>query len=266
MSSIMGYKITACALAGAMVAGCGGSSGDADSNGSNMGGTPSGPSQTYLTIDDTTAATSRLGGAILNGTAVSGTTGTITHNTQSFVASGVSGAQMLGMTSRFNLSDYDHATDVELNNGDIGIVGVATASADMPTSGLATYSGEFRGEFGQSSPTPSITTLNWNADIQVGFAGNGDVDMTFAGSGSSVIDTIRIQNATISGNTFSGGTLTTSIGGAPPNNVTGTSVDMNGAFFGYDETLTIPAEVGGAMASSSGDNTLNGVFITSSQP
>ncbi len=264
MSSIMGYKITTSALAAAMLTGCGGGGG-ADSNGSNMGGTPSGPSQIYLTIDDTTAATSRLGGAISNGTTVEGTTGTITHNTQSFVASGVSGAQMLGMTSGFNLSAFDFATDVALDTSRVAIVGVTTATADMPTSGLATYSGEFRGNLGTSG-SPTFTTLNWDADIQVGFAGNGDVDMTFAGSGSSVIDTIRIQNATISGNTFSGGTLTTSIGGAPPNNVTGTSVDMNGAFFGYDETLTIPAEVGGAMASSGGGNTLNGVFITSSQP
>jgi hypothetical protein len=205
-----------------------------------------------------------LGGAVLNGVTARNTTGTITHDAQQFLLNGDSTTRSLGDTSAFNFSDFDYATDVELSSGEIAVIGVATATADVPTSGMAAYSGEFRGQLVQSG-SPTATPLNWTADIQAGFSGGGDLDMTFAGSGSSVIDEIRIENATISGNTFSGGTMSTSLNGVE-NNVTGTSVDLNGAFFGYDNVLTIPAEVGGVMASSDSDTTISGAFITGSQP
>ena len=260
----MTYKINASVLAACLLAGCGGGGGGNDSDPSNSNNTSNGPSRAYLKLDDRTVATSPLGGAILNGVTTRNTTGTITHDAQQFLLSGAATAQDLGDTSAFNFSDFEYATDVELSAGEIAIIGVATDTVDVPTSGMAAYTGEFRGELTQSG-SPSATALNWTADVQVGFAGAGDVDMTFAGGGSSVIDEIKIENASISGNTFSGGSFSTLNSGST-NNVTGTDVDLNGTFFGYDEVLTIPAEVGGVIASSDSDTVISGAFIASSQP
>ncbi len=259
----MTYKIKASVLSACILAACGGGGGgdDAGTSASNNGS--NGPSQTYLRLDDTTVATSSLGGAILNGVTARNTTGTITHDTQQFQLSGESTERNLDDTSLFGFSDFEYATDVELSSGQIAIIGVAIATADMPTSGMAAYSGEFRGQLAQTG-SPAVTDLNWNADIQAGFA-TGDLDMTFAGDGSTIIDEIRIENATISGNTFSGGSMSTSLSG-DENNVTGTGVDLNGTFFGYDEVLTIPAELGGVIASSDSDTTISGAFIAGSQP
>lgn len=254
----------ACALATATLAGCGGGGGASDNQGMPMQ-QQTGPSQTYLEIGSVAVATSDLTGAVADsGTGVSSTTGTISHNTQSFTASGLTGPQSLGATSQFNFASYDYATDVQISPSVFAIVGVGTAVADMRSTGSVNYTGEFQGNLVDTSAI-AATPLDWSADVQANFAGGGDVDMTFAGGGSTLIDEIRIQNATISGNTLSGGTITTSMGGVT-NNITGTAVDMDGAFFGYDDTLGAPAEVGGALTTSDADSALIGAFIASTQP
>jgi len=91
------------------------------------------------------------------------------------------------------------------------------------------------------------------------------VDLTFQGGGSDLIDTIRIANAGISGSNLSGGTIQTFNNGVR-NDITGSSVDLNGSFFGYDDVLLSPAEVGGAIQSQDADTDISGLFLTRIRP
>ena len=260
----------------ALTAACGGGGGAAAGMGGGGGGggggglpvvepdPPVDRAVDYAALADRTG-TSALGGAILRaGTSVDSTSGTITHSTQTFTASGVSGAGSLADSSDFDLPSFLFARDIGIDTQTVAIVGVATDPADMRSSGSAAFTGNFAGQLVDPSSITG-TVLNWDADIQVNFAGGGDVDMTFSGGGSDLIDTIRVRNATISGNGFAGGTFSTANNGVT-NNVTGTGVDLNGTFFAYDDVLLLPAEVGGAIQSRDADTIISGVFLTRVQP
>lgn len=265
----MKIKISALgAISVAILAGCGGG------GGSEAGGgvTPTEPvrdlvpdpvdgvSRTYLAIRDTnTSETSAISGFVLDGNnQVLTTSGQLNHNAQSLTLVGVSGALDVANETPFPLSDFAYVADVEVNDSTNAIVGIATSGDDMPISGVAAYSGDFGAQFVDSSSTPTI--LDWTADIQVGFSGSNNVDMTFQGEGSSAIDLITIQNATILGNEFSGGNMTVSNNGSAVA-VLEQSVDLKGQFFGYNEVLSIPAEVAGGIVAVGADSALNGVFI-----
>lgn len=268
-------KYTTLALGLGLLTACGGGGGGAATTPDGSSGpsavtpvndpTAPGSNNTYRGID-ATSGTSTLGGAVLSaGSSVAGATGTITHSNGTFTGTGISGSQSLSDTSPFDLPDFDFATDVELSSGVVAIVGVATEVEDIRTSGTAAYTGQFSGQLVDASLGASADTLNWDADIQISFAGDGDVALTFEGGGSDLIDTIRITNARIDGNGFSGGTLRTSNNGVT-NNVTGTDVDLDGAFFGYNGSLLLPGEVGGAMQSSDANTDISGVFLTRAEP
>lgn len=263
----------ALAVVASLLTACGGGGGAANGpgNGNTNAANPvndppaPGSTNTYRTIN-AGSGTSTLGGAILDaGRSVENTTGTITHSDGTFTASGVSGSGDLSDGSDFNLSNFSYATDVELSGGEIAIIGISTEPEDIRSSGTAAYTGEFRGQLADTSLGGSTTVLNWDADIQINFSGDGDVDLTFEGGGSSLIDTIRIRNATINGNGISGGTLQT-LNNGTTNNITGTGVDLNGTFFGYNNSLLLPAEAGGAIQSNDSDTDISGVFITSADP
>lgn len=254
--------------------GGGGGSGTTGPGGSNPGNAVQAPvsdpqqpgSDTSYRTLATQTGTSPLTGAILaGGDTVTSITGTITHSSESFTASGVSGAASLNDDSPFALPSFTFATDVGLGSGAVAIVGIGTQAADLRTTGTAAFTGTYAAQLVDSSLGATATTLNWDADIQVNFAGDGDVDLTFDGEGSDLIDTIRIRNATIDGNTFSGGTLQTLNNGSV-NNIAGTNVALEGGFFGYNQSLQLPAEAGGAMQASDGDTDISGVFLSQAAP
>ncbi len=269
-------KISTCAIIAGLLTACGGGGGGTGGSSAGGGGggagalprmdpPPPGPTVDYTELGAQTG-TSPLAGAILvAGTSVTGTTGTITHSAQTFTASGISGSTSLGDDSAFDLPAFAFATDVGIDASTVAIVGSSTAAADVRNTGTAAYTGQFSGQLVDTSLGPTAATLNWDADIQVNFAGDGDVDITFEGGGSDLIDSIRILNADISGNTFAGGTIRTSNDGVQ-NNITGTSVDLDGAFFGYNDALLLPAEAGGAIVSQDGDTDISGVFLTTAKP
>ncbi len=266
-------KIALCALAGSFLAACGGGGGGvANGPGDSPGGVPQlddpappSPSINYAALTDRTG-TSTLGGAILvAGTSVAGTPGTINHAGQTFTASGISGATSLSQESDFAFANYTFATDIAVGSRSVAIVGVSTEVADMRTTGTAAYTGEFQAQLADASQNGNVVILDWDADIQVNFAGGGDVDLTFTGGGSDLIDAIQVNNATISGGTFSGGTLQTSNNGTV-NNITGTNVDLDGTFFGYNDSLQLPGDAGGALTSKDGDTDISGVFMTTATP
>ena len=109
--------------------------------------------------------------------------------------------------------------------------GVITLAADMPTGGAASYFGDAQG--GYSTGIVSVNLEGGTATVGVDFgAGLVDVAMTgFTGSDASsgaavatpLVDAISATGMTISGNRFSGGTVTFSRGrdgvnadGGPP--------------------------------------------------
>lgn len=273
MTKTLQTTLTSTALILLLSACGGGGGGGPTGNGSNNGGpnglpgldpAPPGPARNYADLVTTTGTSPLLGAVLSAGNDVAGTTGTITHSDQTFTASGFSGATPLSASSAFNLPDFEFATDIALGATGAAVVGVGTQEDDVRTTGTAAYSGNFAGQLVDSSQI-TATTLNWTADVQVDFAGSGDVDLTFVGGGSDLIDTIRIQNATINGARISGGTISTFNDGLQ-NDITGSSVDMDGAFFGYNNSLLLPGELGGGLVSNDADTDISGLFITAARP
>ncbi len=264
----------ALAVVTSLLAACGGGGGGTGPGGSGGGNTAQAPvedppqpgtTNTYRSLTATTGTSPLAGAILMAGDSVAGTTGTITHSSRSFTASGVTGSTSLNDDSAFDLPAYTYTTDIALGTGGVAIVGVSTFPEDVRTTGTAAFTGHFAAQLVDSSLGFTATTLNWSADIQVNFAGDGDVDLTFEGGGSDLIDTIRINNATINGNSFSGGTLQTLNNGST-RNIAGTDVDLEGAFFGYNNSLLLPGEAGGAMHAADGDTDISGVFITQAAP
>jgi hypothetical protein len=140
-----------------------------------------------------------------------------------------------------------------------GVVGVATELADMPDSGDVTYNGRVRMDAFDGAASYA---LSGDARITADFDGGGSVDSRFSNlSGTrndtqsvSNVGTINIDDAVISGSSFSGGTVSTTgavfdLSGTPSTNGT------NGQFFGPDAD-----EVGGTVVIKDGDLEVFGVY------
>lgn len=245
-----------------LTAACGGGGGGSDDDpatgGQAGGGPPSGI--VYNNIDDTDGGTVALSGALLalDGSTVSlsAASGEIDLSSQSFTANGNTG-DIDSSSGLLSGAEYDFATDVSIGGSTFGVIGIATDVQDIRESGSITYTGEFGGQIIQSGITDDLE--DWDATLTANFNDDGTVDATFEGDGSNLIDEIEITGATIDGNTFSGGTLSTS--GNAGDNVTGTDVDFEGGFFGYNTALDAPAEAGGAIVSADDDTLLYGAFI-----
>lgn len=222
------------------------------------------PSKDYVDLNAMSGTVDMAGVILTGGTGVAATSGEIDLGTQIVTGSNIPADQSIDDRSTFAIDGFTFSRDVELDAGRVAIIGAATAPEDLRTTGEAAYSGQFVGQLVDVSQT-SATTLNWDADVQVSFAGNGDVDMTFRGGGSALIDQIEVTDAQISDGAFAGGTLTTSKDGTV-NNVTGTDLDLSGAFFGYNRALQLPSELGGALVTNDSDTDISGAFIASAQP
>lgn len=151
----------------------------------------------------------------------------------------------------------------------VGILGVLTRPADIPTSGSATY-------FGRSDVV--VVTANEGFSLQ----GQSIVDADFSGSGSvnvtmdrfvasnmrtglttdAPFDAITISDMVMSGNQFSGGTITT-LQNSSVIFITGanTVASSQGAFFGYDPALRRSDEVGGMVLVQGDDGIVIGNFL-----
>ena len=144
---------------------------------------------------------------------------------------------------------------VQESIGAVGVVGVATELADMPTEGTATFTG---GAIGFVITGDSGVRLsNGQSTVTANFAsGLVDVDLdNFSGvsqvSGNVVdtpFDSLNLSDAAIVDGGFSGGTLT-STGDASVAEVIGANatVQAEGQFYGIDDVTSDPAEVGGLI-------------------
>lgn len=150
-----------------------------------------------------------------------------------------------------------------------GIIGIATKSADMPTSSSVTYNGE---------ATAVVVTASSGHDLKSGTSqvvanfGTGKASITLNGFTSfnqvtglaqtAPIDEIKITDISINGNGFSGGTFVTS--------KSGTTVDITGAnssktsqsqFYGLNSAGTAPAETGGHVLMQGDDGIISGSYL-----
>jgi len=153
----------------------------------------------------------------------------------------------------------------------VGIGGIITSASDIPTAATAIYTGAAAAQVYTNSLTEAVRLSNGTSTVNVDFSGK-TVDVTMTNftpiayvTGAplvSPIDTITITGMTISGNAFSGGTLTTTNGGATVEIGGSDAVfGAGGNFFGYDNTTSRPAEVGGVISQDGTDGYITGVFI-----
>ena len=140
-----------------------------------------------------------------------------------------------------------------------GVYGVTTVAADVPTSGTANYTGESGGSYFDGSSTVSLVG---SSNISVNFVAKtvnlvaGGLAMRGDLTGVPVLlqnfDEVRVTGMTISGNRFSGGTISFYNGGTHvlTSTLFGTSTKeiAGGNFFGYDPTISAPDEVGGVLS------------------
>ncbi|WP_373635572.1 hypothetical protein [Yoonia sp. SS1-5] len=249
-------KMICVASAACLLAACGGGGG----SGGGAGG-PGGPvDPMLLTLADTSAATSTLSGALLTdaGDDTQLVSGTVDHAAQEIAAGATVPATSLGDVTAFSFSrgSYAFIRDIQVDSQTSGIFGVSAVET-----GTANYTGEFEARLLANGAAAPVQLNNWTADIDVDFGGgSGTVDATFAGAGSTAVNEIRIVDASVSGNTFSGGTITTeNAGGA---RFVPDSHTFVGATFGYDPVLDTADEVGGALtAETAGGDILFGLFM-----
>ena len=150
-----------------------------------------------------------------------------------------------------------------------GAVGIATNAANVPSTGTASFTGVSFGQINSSLLTaPKVDYFAGNATVSADFgAGQVDVAMgitsTIDINGNATIapiDAISIDNMSITGAAFSGGKLTTSLGGVGVN-VTGagTVTTAQGQF--YSATGSAPDEVGGSVVSQGNNGLVAAAFI-----
>lgn len=151
----------------------------------------------------------------------------------------------------------------------VGVIGVVTGAGGMPTAGTATYRGQsellaFSTEAGISMKGQSTIVANFGDAGRVNVTLNGFIatDLVTGARTTSPVDVVNVNDMVISGNSFSGGTITTIQGNAVVS-LTGanTTAAASGAFFGLNSTLTGPDEIGGVILVQGDDGALLGNFV-----
>lgn len=149
-----------------------------------------------------------------------------------------------------------------------GVVGIVTLASDMPSSGSANWTGEAEGNFKTAADTVDLD--NGSASVTANF-GTGRMSVRMEGfdpvsrdtgrSTSVGFDAVEINGMRISGNRFSGGTMTT-LDGTSSVSVVGTRAqqDTGGRFYGLDSAST-PDEVGGIGYLRGADGSVSVIFL-----
>ncbi len=291
--------------------GGGGSSGGAVGSTATSGGTVTTPvssptpgtppaTATYQTLSSTAVATSTLEGVAFRsdgtttGTDIVSTPGTLAHasgrtelsvgsyqfvdpdgvDSNGRLSNGSSTLQQVATAGTYEyVAVYDHSY---VDNGTaydtVGVLGVATRAADMPTAGgtaQATYTGDAAAlvvtgsdQYEMTGGVSNVSANFGSGTVDVTMNGFGATRHTGAGSAVAPIDTISVTGMTIAGNEFSGGTVTTSNGGAGVAITgAGTTSAAQGNFYGYDAAIAAPDEVGGAVLQRGSSGLVYGGFV-----
>lgn len=145
----------------------------------------------------------------------------------------------------------------------LGVIGIATATADLPTSGTATHNGEawlsYKSGTNYSAATGDLAaTTDFGTDaMQVLIT---DIDDN-AGNADVPLDTLVFSGINVTGNSFSGASYSASLGGnAYEPTGAGSSAAIDGTFYGYDSLISSPDEMGGTFTVTGSDGTIAGIF------
>ena len=242
-------------------------------------------SPSYQTLPGTGTSTSTLGGAALHAVAanvpqqITPLTGSFNRATN---AVGLNDGTYLfldvnGFDATGNLSDgtnsggridsagtgkFTNAYDIgPVNTINLGTVGIETRGTDMPTGGVAHYTGEALGVVAPSVGPKSVMNHGTSV-IDVNFAtARVDVTMGFS-STTSPANAIAGTNMQIVGTSFSGGTWRTYKNGALVH-VTGfgSTTSSIGDFYGYDPTISAPDEVAGVVLMQGSGASVYGMYL-----
>jgi len=167
---------------------------------------------------------------------------------------------------------YDFARPYSQTNagGDVlGIVGLATASRDLPSSVTATFTGEAVGVYATNAQGIDLTdgtshiVANFGTDeVTVTLSDFTMIDQMSGATIAGPLDEIRITDMTISGNGFQDGFASIRLNGVIVD-VLGDNVQRSasGSFFGIGADGSQPAEVGGAVRLQGDDGEINSLFI-----
>lgn len=150
-----------------------------------------------------------------------------------------------------------------------GIVGIVTHKDDMPTSKTITYTGE--AEALLQTAFTSIDLKSGTSTINANF-GTGKIDVTLNGfnatkqsngeTTTAPVDTIKATGLTLTGNSFTGGTIATSLNGSDVDFVGANATNtIFGNFYGYDNSLSAPDEAGGVVLMQGDEGKILGTFI-----
>lgn len=150
----------------------------------------------------------------------------------------------------------------------VGVTGIATSPADLPSTGSVVYNGAAVGTVVVGSS--AISLKNGTSAVTANF-GAGTVNVRLNGfsatdgTGASVnapLDRIDVTGATISGSGYSGGAVTLRKGGSLVD-VTGanTTTDARGVFYGYDTGISASDEVGGNLLTQGDSGLVTGSYI-----
>lgn len=193
-------------------------------------------------------------------------------NKKDIVGDGISALTYKGsFTGNYNYANsFVQSYSVAGTNFDsIGIIGIATKSADMPTSDSATYKGEAEavvvhssGGFDLKSGISNVKADFGASKASITLNGFTSIDQSTGKPGAAPIDEIKITDIAISGSGFSGGSFATS--------KNGTAVDIVGAnaksqsisnFFGLNAKGDAPSEVGGHVLMEGKGGLVSGSYI-----
>lgn len=154
-----------------------------------------------------------------------------------------------------------YALDYTIASGhylSIGVAGMITNAADMPSAGSASYTGKAYAAY--QGPSTSNEFGNGISTVNVDFAsGSANVNLhNFANitvsSGGSILasaapfDQIQGSGLVVSGAHITGGTWVTMHNGVPVHVVGANETSVgNATFFGYDPSISAPDQVGGVV-------------------
>lgn len=152
----------------------------------------------------------------------------------------------------------------------LGIVGVPTVAADMPSTGKASFTGDVAGS--AVTTTQGVDIIDGTSKIDVNFGTTGTVDVTLdsftfqdqatGAGGAGPFDKIVITGMTLDDAGFSNGAIMISKSGSTVN-LTGanTTSASKGGFFGYDIDTGHPDAAGGILMLQGDDGFLNTTYL-----
>lgn len=152
----------------------------------------------------------------------------------------------------------------------LGVGGIPSAIAAIPSSGSATFNGESGVLTADVNNADSVIAMSGTSQVNVDFSRNSvsatlgnfsAVQVTSNQAIGAPIDRMAIEDMTIIGTRFSGGTVSTTLNGQNVN-IAGASpsITTQGQFFGQD-AVGNPDEVGGAVLLDGGDQIAVGLFV-----